>query len=119
MVYVRRSYTAQKMKFSIMEVFSKCDQIRRKLQIWSNLLKRSLMENFVFCAVKIQYRTCRVNERQVCRQSKSVSLVYKACSPCDVNVVTESNRSGISHSADYLVRFQDILSDKYLITWRK
>ena len=94
MVYVTRSYTAQKMKFSIMEFFSKCDQIRRKLQIWSHLLKRSLMENFVFCAVKIQYRTCRVNERQVCRQSKSVSLVYKACSPCDVNVVTESNRSG-------------------------
>ena len=30
------------MKFSIKDFFSKCDQIRRK----------SLMENFIFCAVK-------------------------------------------------------------------
>ena len=29
----------------------KCDQIRRKLQIWSHLLKKSLMENFIFCAL--------------------------------------------------------------------
>ena len=43
--------TAQKMKFSIKEFFSKCDQIRRKLRIWSHLLKKSLMENFIFCAV--------------------------------------------------------------------
>ena len=45
--------TAQKMKFSIKEFFSKCDQIRRKLQIWSHLLKKSLMENFIFYAVKL------------------------------------------------------------------
>ena len=43
--------TAQKMKFSIKDFFSKCDQIRRKLRIWSHLLKKSLMENFVFCVV--------------------------------------------------------------------
>ena len=45
------SFTAQKMKFSIKDFFSKCDQIRRKLRIWSHLLKKSLMENFVFCLV--------------------------------------------------------------------
>ena len=39
------------MKFSIKDFFSKCDQIRRKLRIWSHLLKKSLMENFIFCAV--------------------------------------------------------------------
>ena len=39
------------MKFSIKDVFSKCDQIRRKLRIWLHLLKKSLMENFIFCAV--------------------------------------------------------------------
>ena len=38
--------TAQKMKFSIKDFFRKCDQIRRKLRIWSHLLKKSLMENF-------------------------------------------------------------------------
>ena len=37
---------AQKMKFSI-----KRDHIRRKLQIWSHLMKKSLTENFIFCAV--------------------------------------------------------------------
>ena len=42
--------TAQKMKFSIKDFFSKCDQIRSFLHIWSHLLKKSLMENFMFCA---------------------------------------------------------------------
>ena len=44
--------TAQKMKFFIKNLFSKCDQIRRKLRIWSQLLKKSLMENFIFYPVK-------------------------------------------------------------------
>ena len=44
--------TSQKIKFSIKDFFSKCDQIRRKLEIWSNLWKKSLMENRIFCAVR-------------------------------------------------------------------
>ena len=40
------------MKFSIKDLFTKLDQIRRKQRIWSDLLKKSLMENFIFCAVK-------------------------------------------------------------------
>ena len=44
--------TTQKMKFSIKDFFSKCDQIRRKLRIWSHLLKKFLIENFTFCAVR-------------------------------------------------------------------
>ena len=43
--------TAQKMKFSIKDFFSKCDQIGRFLRIWSHLLKKSSMENFIFYAV--------------------------------------------------------------------
>ena len=40
------------MKFSIKDFFSKCDQIRRKLFSYLHLLlKKSLMENFIFCAV--------------------------------------------------------------------
>ena len=46
-------FTAQKMKFSIKNLFSKDDQIRRKLRIWSHLLKKSLMENFILCAVDV------------------------------------------------------------------
>ena len=45
--------TAQKMKFSIKNFFSKFDQIRRKQWIWSHLLNKSLMENFIFCAVSV------------------------------------------------------------------
>ena len=41
------------MKFSINDFFSKCDQIRRKLWIWSHLLKKSLIENFIFCPLII------------------------------------------------------------------
>ena len=36
------------MKFFIMNFFSKCDQIRMKLRIWSHLLKVSVMKNFFF-----------------------------------------------------------------------
>ena len=36
------------MKFSIKDFFSKCDQIRIFLWIWSHLLKKSLMDNFNF-----------------------------------------------------------------------
>ena len=48
--FYRRS-PAQKVKFSIKDFSSKCDQIRSKLRIWSHLLEKSLMKNFIFCAV--------------------------------------------------------------------
>ena len=44
--------TAQKMKFSIKDLFGKCDQIHRNLHIRSHLLRKSLMENFIFYALK-------------------------------------------------------------------
>ena len=43
--------TAQKMKFSIEVFLSIRDQIRSFRPIWSHLLKKSLMENFIFCLV--------------------------------------------------------------------
>ena len=45
------------MKFSIKDSFSKCDEVGRKLRIWSHLLKKSLIENFIFCAVFLE-RIC-------------------------------------------------------------
>ena len=39
------------MKFSIKDFCSKCDQIRSFLGIWSHLLEKSLMENFIFFTV--------------------------------------------------------------------
>ena len=49
-------HTAQKMMFPIEDFFSKCDQICKKLRIWSHLLKKSLMENFIF--VQCQFTSC-------------------------------------------------------------
>ena len=46
--FFRKISTAQKMKFSIKDFFSKCEQILSFLWIWSHLLKKSLMVNFIF-----------------------------------------------------------------------
>ena len=43
------------MKFSIRDFSSTCDKIRSFLRIWSYLLEKSLMENFIFCAVLTIY----------------------------------------------------------------
>ena len=44
--------TAQKMQFSITDFCSKTAQ-KRKLRIWSHLLKKSMMENFSFYVVQL------------------------------------------------------------------
>ena len=51
----------KKLKFSIKDFFCKCDQIRRKLRIWSHLLKKSLMDNFIFCAVLVAWILFPIN----------------------------------------------------------
>ena len=61
------------MKFSIEDFFSKCDYIRRKLRIWWHLLKKSLMENFIFCAVQTK---CS-NERKRCRKHQLFNQMFK------------------------------------------
>ena len=40
------------MKFSIKDFFSKCDQVRSFLRIWSHLLKKFPNGKLHFCAVK-------------------------------------------------------------------
>ena len=50
--WIKICCTAQNVKFSIKDLFSKCDQIRIKLQIWSHLPKNSFMKN-IFWAVKV------------------------------------------------------------------
>ena len=49
---LRRHDAAQKLKFHIKDLFSKCDQIRSFHRIWSHLLKNFSMEIFIFCAVR-------------------------------------------------------------------
>ena len=61
-------YSHSTKKFFFKDFFSKCDQIRRKLRIWSHLLKKSLMETFIFlCSVhvhtaKFTFLVLKVNE---------------------------------------------------------
>ena len=48
--------TTQKIKFSINDFFSKCDQICSFLRIWSHLLKKYIIGNFIFlCSVNLTY----------------------------------------------------------------
>ena len=50
--FVSKLNTAQRMKFSTKDFFSKCDQSRSFLRIWSHLLKKSLVGIFIFlCSV--------------------------------------------------------------------
>ena len=52
LVWLHDQSLHQKIKFSIEDFFSKCDQIRIFLWIWSHLLKKSLMENLIFWAAR-------------------------------------------------------------------
>ena len=51
-IVIRLKCTAQKINFFISDFFSLCDQVLSFLQIWSHLLKKSLMKSFIFCGVK-------------------------------------------------------------------
>ena len=57
--------TAQEMKFSIKDFSSKCDQSRSLLRIWSHLLEKSLMENFIFmqCNIHKSTKAITANEK--------------------------------------------------------
>ena len=67
-------HTEQKMKFSTKDFFSKCDQIRRKLRIWSHLLKKSLMKNFIFCAMSTVSAAKETNKK-IAKLSLRITLL--------------------------------------------
>ena len=67
-------------KFSIKDFFSKCDQIRSFLRIWSHLLKKPLMENFTFlCSVSIKLLQQNQSKRLSIVVTRS-DMVSKVCS---------------------------------------
>ena len=53
--YLKLNYTAKKIKISIKDSSTKCDQIRSFLRVWSHSLEKSLTENFSFCAVFVMH----------------------------------------------------------------
>ena len=68
--------TAQKMKFSIKDFSSKCDQISSKLRNWSRLLEKSFRENFIFCAVGFQKESPEVFYKKSC-SLKFININWK------------------------------------------
>ena len=63
------------------DFLSKSDQFRRKLRIWSRLLKKSWMENFIFCAVDIIYGTLHflgcVLDKNLSREPMALQFMMK------------------------------------------
>ena len=64
-------------KFSIKNFFSNCDQIRRKLPIWSHLLKKSLMENFIFA----QWKLNQIKINKACVKLQAYVTLKTLCTP--------------------------------------
>ena len=56
--------TAQKLKFSMRDFFSKCD----------HLLNKSLMENFICCGVYIDYKHSRIHLVVLISTSHAISI---------------------------------------------
>ena len=63
------------------DFFSKCDQIRSFLRIWSNLLKKSLMENFIFCAMfkPDNIESTKYIHKQIICSKTAVQTFFKNC----------------------------------------
>ena len=59
----------KKMKFSIKDFFSKCEQIRSFLRIRSHLLNKYLVENFIFCAVQDRKAPIKLHARTISTKS--------------------------------------------------
>ena len=70
---------AQQMKFSIKNFFGKCVQNRRKLRIWPPLLKKSLIKNFIFCAVYLNFESStqirKSDSRSICNKNSSWKIL--------------------------------------------
>ena len=52
--------------FFIKSFFSKCEQVCSLQQIWSHLLNKSLMKNFILCCAKSFYPIQDVGRQKVC-----------------------------------------------------
>ena len=110
--------TAQKMKFSIKDFFSKCDQICRKPRIWSQLLQKPLMENFIFCEVYVSSHLMSIYPSQKwCIERQTINFVRHAIEsisfvgPNIGDLV--SNRAYFRNQKKHLIRSN---RESYLVT---
>ena len=59
--------TVQKMKSSFVDIYNKCGQICSFLRIWLHLVKKSLIENFIFCVVSVTNTSFQVFWKKLAR----------------------------------------------------
>ena len=62
-----------------MGFFSKCDQIRRKLRIWTHLLEKRFMENFIFRVMIVGVRSIPVDLRLYFQYFDTFYNNFEAC----------------------------------------
>ena len=94
------------MKFSIIDFLNKSDQISSFLRIWSHLLKKSLMENFIFCAVFLRILTAKNTLNKTPALTKSMDM--------DILVVGISNRRGSYTEIKLLKKFSSYRQNFFL-----
>ena len=81
----------KKNKFSIKDLFSKCDQICSFLWIWSHSLKKSLVENFIFCVVNFMTKVGRYSCFPV-NFTRFSRIVFSKNIETDIDSGTSNNR---------------------------
>ena len=102
------AFTAQKMKFSIMDLSSKCGQICRKRRIWSHLLEKSLTGNFFFCAVFIMMSNISTEKKFCTCFNTTIYVTLKSIGYVDKNKSASLLKLDLSftHSICYLPNFR-------------
>ena len=100
--------TSQKM-FSIIDFFGKYDQIRRKLQIWSHLLRKSLMENFIFLCSDYFYPSS-LNRKKLAMEYDIITYL----SLTNLSIISLAWTSMISTVLNFLRSFLE----RFERTWR-
>ena len=103
------------MKFFTKDFFSKCDHIRSFLLIWSHLLKKSLMENFIFshCMLLVLYRDSEQKIQHYflfdCHYIYCLNRNSKKCWQCTLTELTNStNEAGYQSHMHMCFLFGDI-----------
>ena len=97
--------------FSIKDFFSKRDQIRWKLQIWSHLLRKNLMENIIFGAVMDPRQRRKIMKTFICSQFRYYPLIWMFYSKKISNTVKSLHKLFLKViSRDYKQLFRDAKS---------
>ena len=95
--------TAQK-KFFIKYFFNKCDQIRSFLRIWLRLLKKSLLENLIFCTVWFYVSVGQVTTLQTRGSGIKSCFIAGICGPQNFQRMT------LSESQAHLISYFNVVS---------